>query len=101
MLGETYFPACFSMMKLLLSPFLSRNLLPHRTTEFGIRSRSITSPGGLCFKVEVYWLSGVYRFLVRHLPLTAQTLVSVGLNTFLCHDKGLQLSKQGEEGESA
>ncbi|WP_373832256.1 hypothetical protein, partial [Bacteroides heparinolyticus] len=33
-----------------------------------------------------------------HLRLTAQTLVSVGLDTCLCRDKGLQLSKQGEGG---
>ncbi|WP_373727065.1 hypothetical protein, partial [Bacteroides heparinolyticus] len=32
----------------------------------------------------------------KHLCLTCKTLVSDGLDTCVCQDKGLQLSKQGE-----
>ena len=67
---------------------------PYLYLSSGIRSRSMTSPSGLCFKVEVCWLSGVCRHLVRRLCLTAQTLVSVTSNTSVCRLEHLPLSRQ-------
>ncbi|WP_373737072.1 hypothetical protein, partial [Bacteroides heparinolyticus] len=55
----------------------------------------ITSPEGLYFKIKPYWLSYIYICSVRHLCLSRQRVVSVGLNTCVCHDKGLQLSNKG------
>ena len=43
-------------------------------------------------------LSDTCVLRLKHLCLTCKTLVSVGLNTCVCHDKGLQLSKQRKDG---
>ena len=74
-------------------------------TEVGIRSRSIASPEDLFLKPKLHWLSDIYTCLVRHLCLTAKTLVSDVQNTCVCRLKHLCLSrqriatvKQGESG---
>ncbi len=61
---------------------------PYLCLSSGIRSRSMTSPSGLCFKVEECWLSGVCRHLVRRLCLTAQTLASVMTKDCSCQTGG-------------
>ncbi|WP_373844071.1 hypothetical protein, partial [Bacteroides heparinolyticus] len=38
--------------------------------------------------------------IITYLILICQTLASDGLDTCVCHDKGLRLSKQGEGGGS-
>ncbi len=73
-----------------LSRTLSIKLLP----EFGMRGRPTASPGGLYFKAKPHWLSDVYSCLVRHLCLTAQTLVSVTSETCVCRLGHLRLSRQ-------
>ena len=70
--------------------FFSRFFLP----ESGIRSRSKASCGGLYFKTKYCWLSGVYFCFVRHLCLTAKTLVSDVQNTSVWRLKHLCLSRQ-------
>ncbi|MGI6794373.1 hypothetical protein ACMYZ5_08675, partial [Bacteroides sp. KG68] len=52
------------------------------------------------YQVFVLALSDTCVLRLKHLCLTCKTLVSVGLNTCVCQDKGLQLSGQGEGGRS-
>ena len=68
---------------------------PYLCLSSGIRSRSMTSPSGLCFKVEVCWLSGVCRRLVRRLCLTAQTLASVTAKTCSCQNRRRAVGLKG------
>ena len=60
----------------------------------GIRSRSIASPCGLCFKAEIFWLSDVCSCVAGHLRLSSQRLVSVATGTCVCQLEHLRLSRQ-------